>query len=107
MLIHQQNEGKSWLQWYVQSTYGFARTVGLDLKGKANNIYLALSKRPLTTTDIFMFNDGRASSEDAKPCYSVVEDIKDGTAINGKYQCEVVFSRRRTLLLYFQMLTRM
>ena len=53
------NEGKSWLQSYVQSMYGFARTVLLDFKGKANDIYLALSKRPLTTTDIFMFNDGK------------------------------------------------
>ena len=95
------NEGKSWLQSYVQSMYGFARTVRLDFKGKANDIYFALSKRPLTTTDIFMFNDGRASLEDAKPCYSVLEAIKDGTAINGKYQSEVV------RLLYFQMLTQM
>ena len=30
-----------------------SRTVRLDFKGKANDIYLALSKRPLTTTDIF------------------------------------------------------
>ena len=66
------NEGKSWLQSYVQSMYGFARTVRLDFKGKANGIYLALSKRPLTTTDIFMFNDGRASSEDVNPCYSAL-----------------------------------
>ena len=83
------NEGKSWLQSYVQSMYGFARTARLDFKSKANDIYLALSKRPLTTTYIFMFNDGRARSEEAKPCYSVLEAIKDGTAINGKYQSEV------------------
>ena len=44
------NEGKSWLQSYVKSVYGFARTARLDFRGKANDIYLALSKRPLTTT---------------------------------------------------------
>ena len=46
-----------------------------------------------------MFNDGRPSSEDAKPCYSVLEAIKDGTAINGKYQSEVV--RFKTLNVVF------
>ena len=95
------NEGKSWLQSYVQSMYGFARTVRLDFKGKANAIYLALSKRPLTTTDIFMFNDGRASSEDAKPCYSVLEAIKDGTAINGKYHSEVVRFKTPNVVFVF------
>ena len=54
------NEGKSWLQSYVQSMYGFARTVNLDFMIKANDIYLTLSKRPLTKTDIFMFNEGRS-----------------------------------------------
>ena len=44
------NEGKSWSQSYVQSMYGFSRTVRLDFKSKANDIYLALSKRTLTTT---------------------------------------------------------
>ena len=70
------NEGKSWLQSYVQSMYGFARTVRIDFKGNANDIYLALSKRPLTTTDIFMFNARQSGSEDKKPCYPVLETIK-------------------------------
>ena len=48
------------MQSYVQSMYGFARTVRLDFKGKAS------------------------MDEDAKPCYSVLEAIKDGTAINEK-----------------------
>ena len=30
------NEGKSWLQSYMQSMYWFARTVRLDYKSKAN-----------------------------------------------------------------------
>ena len=95
------NEGKSWLQSYVQSMYGFARTVRLDFKGKVNDIYLALSKRPLTTTDIFMFNDGRASSEDAKPCYSVLEAIKDDTAINGMYHSEEVRFKTPNVVIVF------
>ncbi len=84
------NEGKSWLQSYIQSMYGFARTARLDFRSKANDIYCALSKRPLATTDIFLFNDPRSASTDNEPCYQVLEAIKDGTAINGKYQSEVV-----------------
>ena len=94
------NEGKSWVQSYVQSMHGFARTVRLDFKGKANDIYLALSKRPSTTTYIFIFNDGRASL-DVKPCYSVLEAIKDGTAINGKYQSEVVRFKTPHVVIVF------
>ena len=95
------NEGKSWLQSYVQSMYGFAGTVRLDFKSKANDIYLALSKRPLTTTDIFMFNEGRSSSEDVRPCYPVLEAIKDGTTINGKYQSEVLRIKTPNIVIVF------
>ena len=81
--------------------YGFARTVRLDFKSKANDIYLALSKRQLITTDIFLFNDGRASSEDTNPCYAVLEAIKDGTTINGKYQSEVLRFKTLNIVLVF------
>ena len=93
------NEGKSWLQSYVQSMYGFSHTVRLDFKRKANDIYLALSKGPLTTTDIF--NEERSSSEDVKPCYPVLEAIKDGTTINGKYQSEVLRFKTLNIVIVF------
>ena len=48
-----------------------------------------------------MLNDGRASSEDAKPCYSVLEAIKDGTAINGKYHSEVVRFKTPNVVFVF------
>ena len=57
--------------------------------------------------NIFMFNDGRASAEDAKPCYSVLEAIKDGTTINVKYQSEVVRFKTPNTVILFQMLTQM
>ena len=95
------NEGKSWLQSYIQSMYGFARTVRLDFKSKANDIYLALSKRPLATTEIFLFNDSRSASDDVMPCYPALEAIKDGTAISGKYNSEVVrFKTPNTVIVF-------
>ncbi len=95
------NAGKSWLQSYIQSMYGFARTVRLDFKSKANDIYLALSKRPLATTDIFLFNDSRSASIDIMPCYPALEAIKDGTAISSKYNSEVVrFKTPNTVIVF-------
>ena len=95
------NEGKSWLQSYVQSMFGYARAVRLDFKSKVNDIYLTLFKRPLSKTDIFMFNDGRSSTEDMKPCYPVLEAIKDGSAINGKYQSDVVRFKTPNIVIVF------
>ena len=85
----------------VQSMFGFAHTVRLDFKSKVNDIYLTLSKRPLTTTYMFMFNDGRSSTEDMKPCYPVLEAIKDGSAINGKNQSEVVRFKTPNIVIVF------
>ncbi len=95
------DEGKSWLQSYVQSMYGFARAVRLDFKSKPNDIFCALSKRPLATTDIFLFNDSRSAPTDAIPCYSVLEAIKDGTAISGKYESEVVRFKTPNVVIIF------
>ena len=49
----------------------------LDLRNKTSNILYALSKRPLQTTDIFLFNDTRACGE-TNQNYGVLEHIKDG-----------------------------
>ena len=95
------NEGKSWLQSYIQSLYGYARTVRLDFKSKVNDIYCAISKRPLATTDIFLINDPRSAPTNAIPCYSVLEAIKDGIAINGKYQSEVVRFKTPNVVIVF------
>ncbi len=95
------NEGKSWLQSYVQCMFGFARAVRLDFKNKANDIYCAVSKRPLATVDIFLFNDSRSAPTDGKPCYSVLEAIKDGNAISGKYQSEVVRFKTPNVVIVF------
>ena len=43
----QGNEGKSWFQSYIETFYGYARVVRLDLRNKTSNILHALSKRPL------------------------------------------------------------
>ena len=48
-----------------------------------------LSKRPLSTTDIFLFNERRAMSNET--CnYTILESIKDGIAIFSKYSSDLL-----------------
>ena len=95
------NEGKSFMQRYVQSMFGFSRVACLTLKSKVNDTLLALSKYPLTTTDIFLFNDSRSCSDETTPCYSVLELLKDGIATNGKYHSEVIRFKTPNVVIVF------
>ena len=78
-------EGKTWFQEFVESRFGWERVVcGFDIKVKKSSICHALGKRPLTTTDIFLFNVGKAKTFD-EVNYEVLEKIKDGRMIASKY----------------------
>ena len=79
------NEGKSWFQSYVESYYGYHRVARFDLKSRAQDIFHALSRRPLISTDIFLFNVPRSNDSVTECSYSVMEAIKDGCATSTKY----------------------
>ena len=65
------------------------QVVRLDLQMKTANILHALTKQPLSTKDIFLFNEPRATSHEL--CnYSILESIKDGTAVSSKYNNDVI-----------------
>ena len=53
------NEGKTWFQNYLQSILGTERVVQLDLKSSVGNIMQILKKLPLSSINIFLFNDAR------------------------------------------------
>jgi len=56
---------------------------------KSANVLHVLTKRPLSTTDIFFFNVPRAVTHES--CnYSILESIKDGTAVSSKYNNDVI-----------------
>ena len=94
------NEGKSWFQGYLETFYGYARVVRLDLRNKTGNILHTLSKRPLQTTDIFLFNDTRAADHNWQN-YEVLEHIKDGSAVSSKYNSSVLTFKTPNLLIVF------
>ena len=94
------NEGKSWFQGYMETFYGYARVVRLDLQNTTGNILHTLSKRPLQTTDIFLFNDTRVADRNYQN-YAVLEHIKDGSAVSSKYNSSVLTFKTPNILIVF------
>ena len=94
-------EGKTWFQGYVESKYGWNRVVnGMDIKAKNSSICHALGKRPLTTTDIFLFNVGKANTMD-EVNYEVLEKIKDGKLLASKYDSKELRIRTPNVVIVF------
>ena len=95
------NEGKSWFQTYMQSRYGFQNVSLLDMKCKAADSLLLLSKLPLVNMNMFLFNDTRAVSDDTEQCYHILEMIKDGRAVSSKYHTNVIQFRVPNVVMVF------
>ena len=94
-------EGKSWFQEFVESKFGWNRVVsGMDIKVENANICHALRKRPLTTTDIFMFNDGKAKGN-SEINYEMLEKIKDGKLLASKYDTRELRLRSPNVVVVF------
>ena len=94
-------EGKSWFQNYIESKYGWNKVVsGMDIKAKNSSICHALGKRPLTTTDVFLFNVGKANTMDDVN-YEVLEKIKDGKLLASKYDSKELRIRTPNIVIVF------
>ena len=83
-------EGKTFFQKYVRSLFGRRRVVagGINIKSNSASICHALSKRPLSTTDIFLFNIGKSQRKFEEVNYELMEDLKDGDAFASKYSSQ-------------------
>jgi hypothetical protein len=95
------NEGKTWFQAYAQSRLGFQNVALLDMKCKASDSLLLLSKQPLVNMDIFLFNDVRATSVETEPCYNLLEMIKDGRGVSSKYRTQIIQFRVPNVVMVF------
>ena len=79
------NEGKSWLQEFLESKFGWHRVIcGMDIKMKKGNICHALRKRSLMSTNVFLFDVGKSKTFD-EINYGVLEKIKNGRIVADKY----------------------
>jgi hypothetical protein len=79
------NEGKTWFQEFLASKFGWHRVIcGMDIRMKKSSICHILSKRSLMTTDIFLFDVGKARTEEEMK-YDVLEKIKNGRTLASKF----------------------
>ena len=94
-------EGKTWFQEYVESRYGFKRVVaGMDIKLKKSSICHVLRKRRLATTDIFLFDVGKAKTFDTVN-YEVLEKIKNGRILASKFDSVELKLRTPNIVVVF------
>ena len=95
-------EGKSWFQKYVKSIYGTRKVVsGINLRANTASICHVLSKQPLSTADIFLFNIGKAKTKTDAVNYEVLEDLKDGDAFAAKYNSQQLKIRTPNVVMVF------
>ena len=96
------NEGKTWFQKYIKSTFGARRVVsGINLMTKSGSICHALTKYPLATTDIFLFNIARSKNECEEINYKILEDLKDGNAFADKYDSQLLNIKSPNVVMVF------
>ena len=96
------NEGKSFFQKYVKAMYGTSRVVsGINLKASSKNICHALTKQPLATADIFLFNLGKSKKNFENVNYEMLEDLKDGDAFTEKYNSQKLKIKTPNVVMVF------
>jgi len=94
-------EGKTWFQDYVESKYGYKRVVaGMDIKLKKSSICHVLRKRRLATTDIFLFDVGKAKTFDTVN-YEVLEKLKNGRILASKFDSVELKLRTPNIVVVF------
>jgi len=95
------NEGKSWFQEYMESKFGWGKVIcGMDIKMKKGSICHVLSKRSLMTTDTFLFDVGKANTDD-EVNYELLEKIKNGRTVAAKFDSkELKFKTPNTVVVF-------
>ena len=95
------NEGKTWFQEYMESKFGWGKVIcGMDIKIKKASICHVLSKRSLMTTDIFLFNVGKADTEN-EVNYELLEKIRNGRIVSFKRDSkELKFNTPNTVIVF-------
>ena len=95
------NEGKSWFQEYMESKFGWGKVIcGMDIKMKKGSICHVLSKRSLMTTDTFLFDVGKAYTDD-EVNYELLEKIKNGRTVAAKFDSkELKFKTPNTVVVF-------
>jgi hypothetical protein len=95
------NEGKSWFQEFLASKFGWSRVIcGMDIRMKKSSICHILSKRSLMTTDIFLFDVGKAKTEEDLN-YELLEHLKNGRTLAAKFDSKELKFHTPNIIIVF------
>ena len=85
----------------MESKYGWGKVIcGMDIKIKKGSICHVLSKRSLMTTDIFLFDVGKANTDHGVN-YELLEKIKNGRIVAAKFDSkELKFNTPNTVVVF-------
>merc|ERR1712025_414381 len=94
------NEGKIFSQSNIREDFGYSRVCTLELCENPRNTFHILGKICSTNTDIFLLNVARAEFLDLGQ-YKILEKIKDGVAVDGKYNSQKLNFKKPNVLIVF------
>ena len=82
----------------IHEEFGYSRVSTLTLSENPRNTFHILGKLCSTNTDIFLFNVPRSGYLDHEQ-YEILESIKDGFAVDGKYKSQKLHFKVPNVLL--------
>ena len=94
------NEGKSFFQANIRDEFGPSRVCKLPLSENSRNTFHIMGNICSNKTDIFLFNVARSEYLDTEQ-YKILEKIKDGEALDGKYMSRQLNFKQPNVLMVF------
>merc|ERR1712081_60000 len=93
-------EGNFFFQSNIREGFGYSRVCTLELSEISRNTFHILGKLCSKHTDIFLFNVTRQGFLEVEG-YRILESIKDGVAIDGKYNSQKLNFKQPNVLMVF------
>ena len=93
------NQGKSFFQEQIREEFGYDKVCSIEISDSPKNIFYIL-KKSCSTANIFLFNLPRATVLEREN-YKILENIKDGAAIAGKYHStRITFNKPNVVMVF-------
>ena len=96
----EENEGKSFFQANIREEFGYSRVCKLESSENSHSTFHRMGRICSRKTDIFLFNVARGVNLDQDQ-YKILESIKDGKAVDGKYMGRQLNFKKPYVLIVF------
>ena len=94
------NEGKSFFQENIQEEFGYERVCAIPLTENERNTFHTLKKLTSRQTEIFFFNIPKGQYM-LHENYKILEHIKDGKAMAGKFNSRLLKFKKPNIVIVF------